>query len=199
MTKIDIIAPTSKALAPLYQKYDGNVEPGRAFMRLLRSGKVQFGVTLDRTHTLDVHYGREYIWYVPPELTHRELEEFGAEVNKCLAQVLQGICISRDSNNYEERGTLTPKAKEASEKIQEECDRLFGEVESRELGAYVYEAGDYFEGETPDDYGLDENSSDDEIRTEATSLLEHLNENNTMIYGDLFEIMKRWVRSYEYE
>ena len=199
MAKIDIIPPVSKNLAPLYAKYDQNHEPGRAYMVLLPSGKVHFEVTMDGSHTFDVHHGREWIWYLPPELTRRELEAFAAKVKKLLSQVLRGIRISWDSNINEERGTLTPKAEEARGEIREKCDRLFELVESHELGVSVYEPCDYFEGDTPEDYDLDDASTDDDIRKEAEHIIRHFNGNNMMIYGDLFQILKRWVKDYHYE
>ncbi len=84
-------------------------------------------------------------------------------------------------------------------RIREKCDRLFELVESHELGVSVYEPCDYFEGDTPEDYDLDDASTDDDIRKEAEHIIRHFNGNNTMIYGDLFQILKRWVKDYNNE
>ena len=199
MAKIHIIPPASNRLAPLYDRYDENHEPGKAFMVLLPSGKVHFETTLDGTHSFDVHYGREWIWYIPPELTRPEIEAFGTKIKKLLSQVLRGLCISWDKEICEDRGVLTPKAKAASDEIRAECKHLFEQVEARDMGVSVCEPGDYFEGETPEDYCLDGESSNDEIRKEATELLKHLNGNNEMIYGDLFHVMKGWIESFKDE
>lgn len=95
-----------------------------------------------------------------------------------------------DANQCEERGTLTLEAQEASDKIQAECDRLFELVKCKDIGVYMVEPFDWFDGESPEDYGLGTKSSDDDIRKEAAEFLLYLNENNTMIYGDLFDLLK---------
>ena len=197
MQEIQITSVVSDQLAPLYEEYPNSLTPCPAYMALLRSGQVQFKVNIQGGYTFDVYYGRERTWDIPSELTADELKAFGEKLKVLLTQVLRGLRISWDEDAYEERGTLTPEAEEASDKIQTECDRLFDLVKRHELGVYMIEPSDYFDDESPEDYRLNAESSDDDIGKEASELLEHFNDNNMMMYGDLFQMIKEWVKNYK--
>ena len=183
----------------MYATRGNDDTPCPVYLVLTKSGDVHFKTSPDRGTTFDVHYGRELNWEVPPEMSSAEMQAFGKKLKKLLGEVHRGFSVSWDMNSGEKRGALTPKAEEARGKIQEECDRLFELVESHELGVIVIEPCDYFQGDTPADYDLDADSSDEDIEKVAKRLIRHFAVENTMFNGDLFAFIKDWVKNFDYD
>lgn len=195
MQRVKIIRVVSSKLAPMYATRGNDDTPCPVYISLNSSGDVHFKRSPDRGVTFDVHYGRELNWEIPPELSSAEMQAFGKKLKRLLGKVLRGFSVSLEMNSGERHGTLTPEAEEARGKIQEACDHLFELVESHKLGVRVIEPCDYFQGDTPADYDLDADSSDEDIEREAKSLIKQLATEKTMFNGDLFAFIKDWVKN----
>ncbi len=167
MTDIRIFLPTSEALAPLYEKDFGDFGPWKAFMHLDEDGILSFGRNYDGSKTFAVAYGVDQSWRIPPELSHVELKAFAESMRPMLERVIEGLDLDWDDRISQYRGTLDSDAEEAHEEISSACQSLFEKVRDHDMGVYVLDPYECFGEDTLDDFGLSEDSSDDEIMLAA--------------------------------
>ena len=130
-TTIDISAVQAlkNEFAPLYMRYDGQINPQPAYLELTEDGKVSANYQAEIGHystTMDVWHGRTLQWDLPPWAKGWAIAEFveDQEVFALLERIHRGHKIWWNGSNMV--GSLvTEDAIEASKELQELIDDYF--------------------------------------------------------------------------
>ena len=193
MSDISVVLPSNKALAPLYEKDHDEFSPWHAFMQLDQDGTLRFGRSYDRSWPFEVHYGVSQSWYIPAELSHADLSDLSQKLMPLFERIIDGLQLDWDERISQDRGVLSPDATDAKEEVQRVCDDLRDEARQGGVGVAVVEPYEIFQYDSLEDYDLSSNSSDSEIMNVAKDVEENEQQNGTMIYGDVFTFLKKWI------
>lgn len=121
--------------AALYHVYPGQSRPQTAHVQLDGGGRVtaDWNGEIGNAVPMDVWNGRTLRWAVSPYLSGPALAE--ALASPEVAALLEAVAAGHDEewNGSNHVGTLTPEAREASERLGELLDRLADDANLAEL------------------------------------------------------------------
>jgi hypothetical protein len=119
-------------LAPLYCKYDGQINPQPAYVMLDEDGDVtaDWSGEIGSSTPMRVWHGVDMRWSVAADIKPAVLVDYlQNEALPLLERVYAGHSVDWDGSNH--RGTLDEDAQEASEELQELFDRETNNEENR--------------------------------------------------------------------
>lgn len=114
--------------APVYEKYDGQLQPQPAYIRMDEDGEIDAWVNgeIGNAVPASIWNGRTLTWRVPSNVRGDALLAFVKEHQGLFERVYLGHEVDWDGNNHV--GALDDDAREASEEIEKAAEALHEET-----------------------------------------------------------------------
>ena len=178
----------ARTLHPLHCLYAGQTAPQPAYVEIdCQAARIRAGYNPDIGGAVpfDVWHGHLQRCPISPDLTAAEINDLMARIAPLAARVVVDYRSIWNGSNHVAR--FSDDASEAIDEINTVC----GEIESSSGG--VWDAGDWLDQSTPDEYGVDAETTDERLAEIAERIERDARSELVTIEGTI-DVLRAWRR-----